>query len=459
MTVHPLAARPLRSVASAALSALLVLGPASVTTSLASPSAAPADQPAPATIRLWFMPNGADPASALQTEIDAFNQLHPEITIQPEQVDWGSAFTRIQTGIQGGDAPCITQLGTTWVPGFSAMGGLRPFTADEVAAVGGQSNFVPASWATSGLSGTSDVTAMPWFADVRALAYRKDLLAKAGLTPSEAFKDWTSFESTLTKIKQSSPEVSPFVHPGKNDWNVWQNGAMWIWGAGGDLLSPDYSHAVFNSAASVHGITEFASLYGKGLTESDTLELNSAQVEQKFGDGKTFSLITGPWLISNARSAPDKGGWTNATVRQNLAFAEFPSGPGGQYTFVGGSNLAILNSCPSPAAAVAFVNYLVGNESQVRYAQTIGMLPVTQTAQADPNFTTDPLYAPFLSAAAKGKTSAPIAQWGQVEPTLQEQLQAIWDDVGASGKTTPITEDKVKARLDAAARAVDGYLK
>jgi multiple sugar transport system substrate-binding protein len=300
---------------------------------------------------------------------------------------------------------------------------------------------------------------MPWFADVRAIAYRKDLLANAGLSSSEAFKDWTSFEATLTKIKQTSPEVSPFVHPGKNDWNVWQNSAMWIWGAGGNLLSPDYSRAVFNSPESVRGITEFTSLYGKGLTEADTLELNSAQTEQKFGDGKTFSLITGPWLISNARSSVDKGGWTNDTVRQNLAFAEFPAGPGGQFTFVGGSNLAILNSCPAPEAAVALVQYLVGNESQVRYAQTIGFLPVTRSGQTDPAFTGDAIYAPFLSAAAKGKTSAPISQWSQVEPTLQEQLQAVWDDVGTSGKTTPITEDKVKTRLDAAARAVDNYLK
>jgi multiple sugar transport system substrate-binding protein len=454
MTVFAHAGRKLRASASASLTALLVLG----TAGAAITQASPASQAPPTTIRMWFMPNGADPAAALQTELDGFSQLHPEITVQAEQVDWGSALTRITSGIQGGDAPCVTQLGTTWVPGFSAMGGLRPFTADEVTAAGGASNFVPASWATSSLSG-GDVTAMPWFADVRAVAYRKDVLAKAGLTPDVAFKDWTSFEATLARVKQTSPEVSPFVHPGKNDWNVWQNSAMWIWGAGGALISPDYTQALFNSPQAVSGIAEFASLYGKGLTESDTLELNSAQTDQKFGDGKTFSIISGPWLISNARSDAAHGGWTNEDARTNLAFAEFPAGPGGQYTFVGGSNLAILNSCPSPDAAIALVNYLVGQESQVRYAQNIGMLPVTQLAQSDGNFVNDPLYSVFLRAAVKGKTSAPISQWGQIEPTLQEQLQNVWDDVGTSGKNAPITEDKVKARLDAAARAVDGYLK
>jgi multiple sugar transport system substrate-binding protein len=440
--------RLLRVFGPALLCLAVLLGPAALTA---------AAQPAPVTLKMWYMPNGGDPSGAMQTEIDAFNQVHPEIQIDAQVVDWGSAFTRIQTGIQGGDAPCITQVGTTWVPGFTSMGGFRTFAPAEVAAMGGASNFVPASWATAGLAGSSDVTAVPWFADVRAIAYRKDILAQAGLTSQEAFKDWASFETTLAKVKQVAPDVAPFVHPGKNDWNVWQNSSIWIWTSGGDLLTPDYTQAVFNSPAAVRGVSEFTSLYPKGLTSSDTLELNSSQTDQKFGDGKAFSEIGGPWLISDARTDPSKGGWSNDVVRQNLAFAEFPSGPGGSYTFVGGSNLAILNSCPNPAEAVTFVQYLVSPESQVRYALNIGMLPATQSAQQDGNFVGDPLFQPFLAAAAKGKTSAPIAQWGQIEPTLQEQLQAIWDDL-ANNKGQPLSDEQIKSRLDAAARAVNGYL-
>jgi len=443
------ASAPLRFAAATALSLAVLVGPAALA----------AAQPAPTTVKFWFMPNGGDPAGALQAEIDGFNAIHPDITIDAEQVDWGSAFTRIQTAILGGDGPCVTQMGTTWVPGFSAMGGLRAYSPDEITAAGGPSNFVAASWATSGLAGSGTTTALPWFADVRALAYRNDVLAQTGMSANAAFSDWSAFESTLAKVKQVAPDVAPFAHPGKNDWNVWQNGVMWIWGAGGDLLNPGYTTAVFNSPAAVKGITEYAGLYGKGLTSADSLELNSSQTDAKFGDGKAFAIISGPWNISNARTPANKGGWSNDVAKQNLAFAQFPAGPGGNYTFVGGSNLAILNSCPNPGAALAWVQYLVGNESQVRYAQAIGMLPAVQSAQADPAFTTDPLYSVFLVAAANGKTSAPIAQWGQIEPTLQEQLQGVWDDVANSPRNTPVSEEKVKAHLDAAARAVDTYLR
>src|SRR5688500_12244365 len=65
-----------------------------------------------AEVSIWFMPNGASPDEHLQVEIDAFNAENPNITIVPEQVGWGDAYGRIQTAVQGGEGPCLTQLGT-----------------------------------------------------------------------------------------------------------------------------------------------------------------------------------------------------------------------------------------------------------------------------------------------------------------------------------------------------------
>jgi multiple sugar transport system substrate-binding protein len=252
--------------------------------------------------------------------------------------------------------------------------------------------------------------------------------------------------------------VAPLVHPGKTDWNVWQNSSMWMWGAGASILSADNKKAAFNSPEAIQGVATFTSFYGKGLTSDDTLELNSAKVDERMGNGKAALAISGPWLISNARSPKDKGGWEDDAARANLGFAEFPAGPAGQYTFVGGSNLSVLKNCPSPAAAAELVKFLVNRESQTRYTQAIGMLPVKQDAQKDAAFANDPLYSVFLKAAAKGKTSPAIPQWGQVEPAFQEQLQAVWEDVAAA-KGKPLDADKIKTRLDAAARTVDNLLK
>ncbi|HEY1011293.1 MAG TPA: extracellular solute-binding protein, partial [Herpetosiphonaceae bacterium] len=441
--------------------------PAAEATPVAEATPAAEPTPAPTTgrstnydsaatkITIWFMPNGAQPLQFMANEVEAFVKANPDIGVDYQLVDWGNAFTQIQTALQGGADACVTQLGTTWVPGFSATGGLRPYTADEIAALGGSAAFVPASWELTGVKGSSDVTALPWFVDVRAIAYRKDVFEKAGVDPATAFKDLTSFEAALEKIKAAGG-VAPFVHPGRNDWNVWQNASQFLWNYGGDILNGDNKQAAFNSKEGASGIHQLVSLYGKGLTPADTLELNSAQAEQRFGGGEAASIIASSYLISQARSPKDAGGWQSDDARNNLAFAEFPAGPGGQYTFVGGSQLGIFKDCASPEAAVKFVQYLAGAESQARYGNNVGMLPALQTAQDDKAFS-DPLYAPFKAAAQKGKAAPAVVQWGGIENAFQTELQGLWEDVAAS-PGAPVDLAVVETRLNAAAETVNGLL-
>jgi multiple sugar transport system substrate-binding protein len=245
------------------------------------------------------------------------------------------------------------------------------------------------------------------------------------------------------------------VHPGRNDWNVWQNAVQWGWAYGGDILTSDGTQAAFNSAEFVDGVTAFDQLYGMGLTASNTLELNSAQTDAEFGQGRAATFMSGPWMISNFRNLEGSG--YSQEVADNVGIAPFPAGPGGNYTFFGGSNLGIFTSCPNYNAAWLFVQYLLSKESQIRYGNAIGMLPVTVEAQGDPGFTEDPLFSVFIEAAPTGKTSPNIPRWGAVENTLNTALQGLWEDVAASG-STPISRPLVQERLDEAADAVNVIL-
>jgi multiple sugar transport system substrate-binding protein len=411
---------------------------------------APTEETPSGNITIWTMPNGADPQAAIDAEIAAFNELYPNITVTAEIVGWGDAYNAIQTAVQGGEGPCITQMGTTWVPTFGTMGGLHTFTADELAELGGAEAFVPASWATGKIY--DNVVALPWFADVRAIFYRTDVLEQVGLDPETAFATIEDFIATLEAVRDADLGIAPFVHPGRNDWNVWQNAVQWGWAYGGDILTEDGTQAAFNSAEFVSGVTAFDQLYAMGLTASNTLELNSAQTDAEYGQGRAFSYMGGPWEISNLRNLEGSG--YSQEVADNAAVAAFPAGPGGSYTFFGGSNLGIFTSCPDYEAAWLFVQYLLTNESQIRYGNAIGMLPVTVEAQGDPIFTDDPLFGVFIEAAPTGKTSPNIPRWGAVENTLNTALQGLWEDVAASG-STPIDPDLVQQRLDEAAESVN----
>lgn len=404
-------------------------------------------------ITIWTMPNGADPQAAIDAEIAEFNKLYPNVNVTAEIVGWGDAFGAIQTAAQGGEGPCVTQMGTTWVPTFGTMGGLHTFTAAEIEALGGEDAFIEASYATAKIF--DNVVAMPWFADVRAILYRADVFEAAGVDTATAFADLDSFEAALQAVADSDQDIAPFVHPGRNDWNVWQNATQWGWAYGGDILNADGTEAAFNSAEFVAGVTAFDQLYGKGLTADNTLELNSSQTDAEFGQGRAASMMSGPWMISNLRDLEGSG--YEQVVADNTAIAHFPAGPtGDKYTFFGGSNLGIMQTCEEYDAAFAFVQFLLSKESQIRYGNAIGMLPVTFEAQGDASFVDDPLFSVFIAAAPTGKSSPNIPRWGAVENTLNSALQVLWEDVAAA--SGPVDEATVQAALDDAAETVNTIL-
>ena len=403
-------------------------------------------------ITIWTMPNGADPQGAIDAEIAAFEAENPGVNVTAEIVGWGDAFGAIQTAVQGGEGPCITQMGTTWIPTFGAMGGLHTFTAEEMAEVGGEDAYVAASMATGKVFG--NVVALPWFADVRAIMYRTDVLEAAGLTEEEAFADTDSFIAALEAIKDSGQDIAGLVHPGRNDWNVWQNATQWGWSYGGDILTEDGTAATFNSPEFVAGVTQYYQLYGLGLTPANTLELNSSQTDAEYGEGRASMTMTGPWMISNLNDLEASG--YAQVVADNTAIAPFPTGPTGvDATYFGGSNVGILTTCDDYEAAWAFVKYLMTDESQIRYGNAVGMLPTTTTAQSDSSFVDDPWFSVFIAAAPSGMVSPSVPRWGAIENTLNTALQDLWEEVAAVDVIDTAT---VQAALDDAAESVDTIL-
>ena len=411
---------------------------------------------APTKITMWVFPNGQEVLQNTTARAEEFAQANPDIGVQVDLVDWSVAYNQLQTALQGGADACVTQVGTTWVSGFQPLDGFRTYTAEEIAAMGGADAFVEASWEATSMTGSDEVIAIPWFVDVRALAYRADLLEQVGLTPEEAFADLDAFEATLKQIDEAGLGVDPFSHTGRGDWNVVQNSAMFMWNFGAEILSPDLSTAVFNSPEAVAGVQMQTRLFGEGLTPPDAPEINTVQAEARMGEGAVFSVVTGPWMISNILNPGSDSSWQTPEVRENIDFTLFPGGPGGQYTFVGGSQLSIFNECPHPDAAVKFVQHLVSAPAQVAYSRQSGFLPALIEAQDDPAFASED-YVAFKEAARIGKVPPTIVQWGAVENELRTALEGVWEDVAAS-PGAPIDEATIKSRLDAAVESVNDLL-
>lgn len=403
-------------------------------------------------IKLWVMPNSPRPVADVQALLAPFLAANPGIRVDVTSLDWGAAWTKINTAAMSGEAPDIVQLGTTWVGVVSAMGALAPLN-DRISTVGGAAAFLPASWRSSGLMGSGKITTVPWFVDARAVYYRTDVFRKLGISPA-SIDTWAGFESALKKIKAAKlvidgEPIAPLGIPGKNDWNVLHNMAPWIWSSGGDLLSPDAKKSALTSRAAVDGIKFFVGLAAKGYVPNECLELNTAQVAANFNDGRFAIIFDTPAQAKNLTIPPEKGGAGGSIAARNFAVTVYPKGPAGRYTFFGGSNLAIFKSSRNQAEAWKVVQYLVSKPAQIKYAQVTGFIPSRKDAFSDKYFTSDPNRRVFVDAIKYGRAYPCISAWGPIEPLLNRHFGIIWDHVaGVYGKFNPSIVDKEMRQTD-----------
>ncbi|MBB4737317.1 multiple sugar transport system substrate-binding protein [Actinoplanes octamycinicus] len=406
-----------------------------------------ADQP-PVTLDFWYMPYGGPIQDrAVVQEAEKFHQAHPNITINPVRVQWSDALTRLSTATTSGQGPDVTVLGTTWVGGFSALDALRPYTAAEIAAVGGPGVFAEASWSASHLLGSDKITALPWLTDVRALFYRKDVLAKAGVDPATAFTDWQTFAAALKKIKAADTGVWPLAIGNANNFGIIHDVAPFIWGAGGNLLTDTGDKSLLDSTAALDGVTYYQQLVAT-YDDPKAMRMESDAVPAAFADGTGAITIDNSQSVGDYLADPDRPG-----LRNGWGTAPLPAGKAGRFGFLGGSGLAILKAAKHPDAAFAWVKYLTSEESQRRYSVSSGLWPARSAAVHGTRLESDPAYAAFHTMIKSGRMYPSIPAWIVVESIIARDLAELWQ------ANAPLPRPEIQAILTKTSTDIDASLK
>ena len=93
------------------------------------------------TVTLWIMNNGPKPVEDTQKIVAPFEQK-TGIKVNVELVGWDVQLDRIRNAAVSGEAPDVTQAGTTQVPFFAALGGFEN-VQDKVSQIGGASSYAP----------------------------------------------------------------------------------------------------------------------------------------------------------------------------------------------------------------------------------------------------------------------------------------------------------------------------
>ena len=230
--------------------------PASSAPVASSETTAPASSQPPAakvtfTLTTWV---GEDEGKELQTLVlDKINasQSEFEIVHQPAPADY---YTKLQTGLAGGTAADFAWLSQEYIAGYASKGALLDLTdllknVDNPAA--DVSKYFPDVVKTAEYQGK--VYGLPWIAQPVLLYYNpKGLFDAAGIAYPDDTWTWDKLTSTakaLTKGDQYGLTA-----------NGWPPVHMFIWQAGGEVITPDLASSPVDSPEAIKGEEFYKSL-------------------------------------------------------------------------------------------------------------------------------------------------------------------------------------------------------
>jgi multiple sugar transport system substrate-binding protein len=258
------------------------------------------------------------------------------------------------------------------------------------------------------------IYSIPWTGDARVVYYRRDVLYKAGIEAATAFSSAAQFERTIARLQEKGVTV-PFALPTRRSRMAVHNLASWVWGAGGDFLSPDGKEIVFHQPRALDGIKAYFRL-GRFL-DRERHSIEETDADGLFAAGQAAVLVSGNWVLHLPEQTTE--------VRNNIGAAPAPGVP-----FVGGHHLVIWRHTRNEVAARKLVAFLHGERASLVLYPLYG-LPISEVGWGRPPFDLEQ-YQVFLRSFQEGRTFPGQHLWGLVEKRLVDVLAEAWTDVFAN---------------------------
>jgi multiple sugar transport system substrate-binding protein len=325
---------------------------------------------------------------------------------------WTVGWSRLVEVALYHNGPDVSEIGDTWVGDLVRMEALRPFKREEVDEITQGARYFDTVWrcSTRDEHGTPTVYSIPLVSDARVVFYRRDLLEKAGVNEATAFEDFAHFEKTLSSMKEKGIPM-PLALPTRRSHMTIHYIASWIWGAGGNFLSPDGTSLAFDQPQALEGCKTYFRLVH--FLSPEARDLEEAAAEEVFCKGEAAVLPSGFWILSNELAAE---------VRKNLAAVPMPGVP-----FVGGHHVVIWNHSRHEVPAIKLIQFLHTEEAG-KLLYPLSGLPISEDGWSSPPFDSE-LYQVFKASIQKGRGFPTARLWGLVEKRLTDVFTDIWTEV------------------------------
>jgi ABC-type glycerol-3-phosphate transport system substrate-binding protein len=363
-------------------------------------------------------------SDTLQGLRDQFHELHPNITVEFEDVPAEEATDRFTTRIAGGNPPDVQFLDQSAVVDFASRNALLelgPYV--EKSAAIKMDDYVEA-FLTSAIY-EEKLYGLPIDGETTGLFYRTDMFEAAGIVGPP--RTWEEFEAAAQALTNPDENTYGYIMFAPEAAYYWY---PWLWQNNGELLSEDGTEILFNSDEGKEAAEFYVRL--TDYSPADYLNSNSYDGRIAFAEGQVGMYVAGAWFAGVMRSEfPDiDGKWNAAPLPERKRCA----------TTVAGDTLVIPAASQNHDAAWKWIEFLSAPQNLALWTRgtpdaPATLLPTRKSLLEDPAFFEgNEIMQGFAQQMECGITNAaPNENYGAVEQILNDALgRAIYGEVDAA---------------------------
>jgi len=284
---------------------------------------------------------------AITAQLEAFKVAFPNITVEPQIVPWADFWTKLQTGIAGGETYDVFWMISANLPVYASVGALLPI--DSI--VGGDGGVDLANFAAplvemyqwDGLQ-----YGIPRDFDTIALFYNKDIFDAAGVAYPDDTWTWETFRSVSEQLTDADAGIW-----GAGLQTSWQeNYYNFIYQNGGKLLNEDLTKSEVGSPEASEAFVYLAGFFTDELTPSIAIQQSNPVADSLFPAGQVAMLPGGSFRAG-----------TYGAADANIDVAPLPQGKERATVTHGLSNVIWANGA-NLGASLELVKFLAGEEAE-----------------------------------------------------------------------------------------------
>ena len=406
--------------------------PASAPASVApSEAAAPTPEPAeacaqsqdPNAMQMWERSGGNK--GMVDILVCAWNAANAAKPINLSYIVHTEMVAKIAQGVASGDVPDLMGMDLIYAPQFE--------NADQLVDITDQTKDWPeladVSPGHKTVATFNDrLFGVPLYADVSALFYNKDLFTQAGLDPDKPPTSLAELRTYADAITKLGDDIKGYYLPGNcAGCNIFTVGPL-MWASGATIEAEKCGSEPLVGDG-VKQVAQWArEMVAAGNVPEGARAETGATFAEQFGSGKLGMMGTGNFNIVLARDQMKDHPF-------EFGISLLPGVEAGKYaSFIGGDQVVIPKGSKRIDDALAFMHYLLTDESQVElYAKALNL-----TTRTDPKLTdnqyyaAEPLIADVAKALAVGRTPYTLTFFEQINspqgPWLQMLQKAYYTD-------------------------------